>query len=69
MTTLIPPLAFWAEDQADAERQALEWARKEPRIVSASIVNAYPNGHHADRWYVEIEATFATEPEQAGLGL
>lgn len=73
MTTLIPPLAFWAIDRDDAIRQALEWARREPRIVTATVDDvAYaawgPVTIEGRVWTVVLSVEWDREPEQEGFG-
>jgi hypothetical protein len=62
------PLAFWAEDQADAERQALDWAAAEGRIVEARVVEA-TRALGTKRWTVTLECSFRGVAKQTTLDL
>ena len=73
VSTLIPPLAFWAIDRDDAIRQAIAWAHKEPRIVSAKVDDvAYgtwgPVTIEGRWWTVVLSVEWDREPEQEGFG-
>lgn len=67
--TLVLPLAFWATSKADAHRQALEWAAKDPRIESASVQSAEPRWPGSERYTVTLNVTWrAAAQRDFGLG-
>lgn len=66
--TLVIPVAFFAEDQADAERQALAWANAEPNIAEARVTEA-KRRLGTSWWWVTLEVVMRGEPVQPELGL
>ena len=62
------PLAFWAPDAEDAERQARAWAKAEPRIVRlrSVVVTANPI---RERWTVTVEPEWVADGVVLDLGL
>ena len=62
-------LAFWAATREDAERQALEWAAKEPRIVRLRSLNVTTDSLHRERWTVVVEPEWVVDGKRLELGL
>ena len=62
-------LAFWAATREEAERQALEWAAKEPRIVRLRSLNVTPNLPQRECWTVVVEPEWVVDGTRLELGL
>lgn len=68
MADFVIPVAFWADTQAEAEAQALAWARQ-PSIAKASVKSAEAYTHQSDRWAVVLDVEWATREADEPLGL
>ena len=69
MTAHPVPLAFWSEDRAGAEAQALAWAAKEPKIATATVKHTHLVKPHHDRWVVTLDVEWVEDDAQEELGL
>lgn len=65
---MVISLHFWAVSEADARRQATEWAAAEPNVESCQIVSAWKSSPHSERWAVSVQLVLRSgQQEELGL--